>query len=113
MRNWILKFRAVDKKNFDEVKSGVKAIETRAATIKYHPIVVGDTLTFTCGKECLTKKVAKKFHWPSIDAMVQEVNFKKIMPSIESVDAMKKVYASYPGYDEKIKQYGIFGFELI
>jgi|SRR3989344_5459261 len=112
MKTWTLRFRAVDKDNFDEVKSGIKSIETRAGTIKYQPIAVGDTLTFICEKERLTKKVVKKFHWPSIDAMVEEVNFKSIMPLVESVDEMKKVYMSYPDYEKKIKEHGLLGFEL-
>lgn len=112
MKNWILRFRAVDKKNFDEVKAGIKSIETRAGTIKYQPIEVDDTLTFICGQERCAKKIIKKFHWASIDSMVKEINFKKIMPSVESVEAMKRVYASYPDYEEKIKRYGLLGFEL-
>ena len=39
-------------------------------------------------------------------------NFKKIMPNIESVDAMKKAYYSYPDYEQKIKDFGIIGFFL-
>lgn len=112
MKNWTLRFRAVDKNNFDEVKIGNKSIETRAGTIKYQPIEVGDTLIFVCGQEQCMKKISKKFHWASIDAMVKEINFKKIMPSVESVEKMKKVYASYPDYEKKIKEYGLLGFEL-
>ncbi|MFZ4500561.1 MAG: hypothetical protein ACOYMZ_03695 [Minisyncoccia bacterium] len=55
MKTWTLRFRAVDKKNFDEVKNGSKPIETRAATVKYQPIEVGDTLLFVCGKERLAR----------------------------------------------------------
>ena len=58
------------------------------------------------------KKIVKKFHWPSIDAMVKEIDFKKIMPSVESVDEMKKIYVTYPDYKQKIKKHGLFGFEL-
>ena len=112
MKNWTLRFRVVDKKNFDEVKNGVKSIETRAGTIKYQPIEVGDTLTFVCGQNRCVKKITKKFHWKNIDAMVKEVNFKKVMPSVKSVDEMKKVYASYPDSEKKIKEHGLLGFEL-
>lgn len=41
-------------------KNGSKSIETRAATIKYQPVEVGDTLLFVCWKERLSKKVIKK-----------------------------------------------------
>ena len=112
MKKWTLRFRAVDKKNFDEVKNGLKPIETRAGTIKFQPIPVGDTLTFVCGEDRCTKKIIKRFHWPDIDSMVKEVDFKKIMPSVQSVDEMKKAYTSYPDYEKKIKEYGLLGFGL-
>lgn len=112
MKTWTLRFRAVDKKNFDEVKNGSKPIETRAATIKYQPIEVGDTLLFVCGKERLSKKIIKKHHFSSIDAMIEKIPYKEIMPSVKSVEEMKKAYSSYSGYDEKIKELGIFAFEL-
>jgi len=112
MKNWTLRFRAVDKKNFDEVKSGAKSIETRAGTTKYQSIKVGDTLTFVCGQERCVKKIVKKFHWPSINRMVKEIDFKIIMPSVGSVEEMKKIYATYPDYDDKIREHGLLGFEL-
>jgi ASC-1-like (ASCH) protein len=112
MKNWTLRFRVVDKDNFDEVKSGAKLIETRAATVRYQPIEVGDTLTFVCGKERCMKKIAKKFYWSGVDAMVKEIDFKKVMPAVGSIAEMKKIYASYPDYDVKIKEHGLLGFEL-
>ena len=112
MKNWTLKFRAVDKDNFDEVENGTKRIETRAGTIKYQSIQVGDTLTFVCGESQCIKKIIQKFHWSSIDAMVKEIDFKKIMPLVKSVEEMKKVYAGYPDYEQKIREFGLFGFEI-
>ncbi len=112
MKNWTLRFRASDKKLFGELVSGAKSIETRAATIKFKPIEVGDTLTFVCGTERCVKKVMKKSHWKNVDAMLQEVDFKKVMPSVASVAEMKQAYASYSGYEQKIKEHGLFGFVL-
>lgn len=112
MKNWTLRFRQIDKKNFEEVRSGVKEYETRAATVKYIPIKEGDTLTFVCGKDRFTKKITQRLHWKSIDEMIKEIPFKKVMPSLNSVEEMKKVYASYPGYTEKIRKSGLLGFKL-
>lgn len=112
MKTWTLKFRAQDKDNFDEVRSGIKEYETRAGTIKYQPIAVGDTLTFVCGEEKFSKKITERHHWPSVDVMVKEIPFKKIMPFVSSVEEMKKVYAAYPDYEEKIKEFGLLGFKL-
>jgi ASC-1-like (ASCH) protein len=112
MKSWTLRFRAIDKKNFDEVKNGSKPIETRAATVKYQPIEVGDELMFVCDGEKFSKKITKKEHFNSIDEMIKKIPFNDIMPSVKSVDEMKKAYSSYSGYDEKIKEFGIFAFHL-
>ncbi len=112
MKTWTLRFRAVDKKNFDQVKNGSKPIETRAASVKYQPIEVGDALMFVCGKEKFSKKIIKKEHYDSIDKMLKKIPFNDIMPSVKSIEEMKKAYASYSGYEEKIKEFGIFAFYL-
>jgi ASC-1-like (ASCH) protein len=112
MKSYTLKFRQEDRDNFDEVRRGVKPIETRAATVRYQPIEVGDTLVFVCGEERFEKKVIKRYHWPSVDAMVAEIPFKHVMPDVGSVEEMKKAYSSYPDYDKKIAEFGLLGFEL-
>lgn len=112
MKNWILEFQEIDKQNFDDIRTSIKPIETRAATAKYQQIQEGDSLTFVCGTEQLSKKISRKFYWPSIDEMVTKIPLKKIMPHVSSVEEMKTVYASYLGYEEKIKEFGLVGFEL-
>jgi ASC-1-like (ASCH) protein len=112
MKSWTLRFRATDKEIFEDVRSGKKSVETRAATVKFKPIEVGDDLVFSCDGDKFSKRISKKEHFKSIDALVKKVPFKKIMPAAKSIDEMKKVYSSYSGYDEKIKEFGIFAFYL-
>ncbi len=112
MKTWTLRFRVVDKKNFDELKSGIKAVETRAATIKYQPIEKGDTLTFVCGKDKFSKTIIKKTHFKSIDAMFRKIPFKKISPDLKTKEEAEKRYYSYPNYKEKIEEFGLLAFEL-
>ena len=112
MKNWTLRFRQVDEARFEEVRSGLKSIETRAATIKYRPIQKGDTITFVCGKDRFTKEIATVQHFASPEEMVKKLPLQKIMPLVTSVEEMKKRYYSYPGYEEKIKEHGILAFEL-
>lgn len=109
-RKWILRFRAKDRGNFLEIKGGKKKIETRAATDKYRKILKGDTLVFTCGKERLEKKIKKVEIYRSLDAMFKAVNPKHIMPSVPTTTEMKKIYYSYPGYKEKLKEFGVIAF---
>lgn len=94
------------------MRSGVKVIETRAATPKYQPSAIGDEVKFVCGDDSFTRIISKKYQWKSVDEMVKEVPFKKVMPNVTSVEEMKGVYSSYPDYDQKIKEYGLLGFEF-
>lgn len=112
MKSYTLRFRAADKSDFKNVRIGLKSIETRAATVRYQPIRAGDELIFSCGGEKFSKKIAKTYHWPSVDAMAKEIDYKKVMPSVASVEEMKRTYASYTGYESKIKEFGLLGFEL-
>lgn len=107
-----MRFRAVDKARFDEIRSGLKSVETRAATIKYEPIEAGDSIKFICRKDSFTKHIAGKHHFKTIAAMVKKVPLKKIMPDIKTLAEMKKRYTAYPGYTEKIKKHGLFAFVL-
>ena len=100
------------KKNFEELKSGIKAVETRAASVRYRPIEEGDTLVFVCDKDKFSKTVTKKTYFKSIDSLLKKISFKKIMPSLKSKEEVKKTYYSYPNYKEKIKEFGILAFEL-
>lgn len=112
MKNWTLVFRAVDKASFEDLKSGVKSLETRAATPKYQKVEVGDQFTFTCAEDSFSKTVTKKQHWPSLEAMFAEIPFKRVSPDLDTVEAAIARYYTYPGYKEKIREHGILGFEL-
>lgn len=112
MTKHILKIRQVDKVVFDAIKNGQKSIETRAATDKYRKIKTGDVLVFVCGDEKLEKTVDKVNIYKSIDEMIRVINFKNIMPFVDSIDEMKKVYFSFPNYKEKISKFGLIAYKL-
>jgi ASC-1-like (ASCH) protein len=107
-----LRFRAVDRDRFEDVRSGVKAIETRAATERYKNIRKGDVIVIVCGGHRLTKKVKRARYFKSITAMACAIPSKKIDTRFVSLDAMKKIYYGYSGYKEKIKKFGIVAMEL-
>lgn len=112
LKSHILRFRVRDRKNFNEIKRGLKIVETRAATERYRKINAGDQLIFACGKSRLLKIVSRVRHFSTIDKMVKVLNFKKIMPSVENIAEMKNSYHGYPGYKKKIKKFGIVAFWL-
>ena len=112
MRKITLRFRAADKDNFKEIKDGLKTVETRAATTRYKDIQKGDILVMVCGKQRIIKQTKRVRHFKTIESMLKAIPLKKIMPSIKSVAGARKVYYSYQGYKEKIKEFGLMALEM-
>ncbi len=112
MKSHTIHFREQDKNNFDALQSGEKIIESRAATGKFVSIEVGDELVFECAGETFSKTVKKRYHWGTVEQMVADVPLKRVIPWVDTLQEAKAVYASFPGYEEKIKEFGILGFEV-
>ncbi len=112
MKKHSLKIRQVDKVFFGAIKEGRKTIESRAAINAYRKIKEGDILVFVCGNEKLEKKVKKVEYYKTIEEMTKTIDFKKIMPFVDSIEQMKKVYFSFPDYREKIDKLGLIVFRL-
>lgn len=112
MKTWTMRFREVDMARFEEIRRGEKSIETRAATVKYRPIAKGDRLIFACGSERIEKAIRDVRHFDTVEAMLENLPLEKIMPDVTSIEDVKKRYASYPDYEEKIREEGILAFEL-
>ncbi len=109
---YTLRFRAVNKDIFLDIKSGKKTVETRAATEKYKDIKDGDVLVLVCGKDRFEKQIKKAKIFKSIKSLVRVYPIKKIMPNISSEKELTTAYYSYPNYKEKIKKYGLVALEL-
>jgi ASC-1-like (ASCH) protein len=107
-----LRFRAVDKRNFDEIREGLKVVETRAATERYRNIRAGDSLVFVCGKRKLKKRIVRVRRFNSIAALFKAIPLKRVFPSLRTIADTRQAYFSYSGYKEKIAKFGIVAFEL-
>jgi len=112
MKQYTLRFRAKDKFNFLDLKRGAKNIETRAGTPKYRQVTAGDKLIIVCGKDKVTKTVKKTHHFRSLGALLKHFPLKRINPDLNTIAEARKRWYSYPGYKERIKQYGIVAWEL-
>lgn len=112
MKDHRLTFRTTDRDKFEEIAKGIKTIETRAATQKYKAVQSGDSLTFVCGNDRLTKTVAKVEHFNSLEEMFSKLPLNSILPSAKNLNEAKKVYYDFPNYQEKIEATGIIAFSL-
>lgn len=59
MTKYTLRFRAINKDTFLNIKSGKKTVETRAATERYRDIKDGDLLVLVCGENRFEKRIKK------------------------------------------------------
>ena len=108
--NRTARIRKADKGILEDLKSGRKSIETRAATRKFQSLAAGDTLTFVCGDERVTLRVRKVYRWKSVDAMARAISYKNVMPRAASLREVKAAYASWPRNEENIRKHGLLGF---
>ena len=108
----ILRFREIDRDGFNDIKTGKKKVETRAATKKYVGIKAGDMVKIVCGKDSVEKKVKKVTIFKSIPDMLKKYKPNKINSKTETKEELEKMYHSFPDYKEKIKEHGIIAMEL-
>jgi len=94
------------------MKDGTKSIETRAAKPRYMNVKKGDTLVIVCGAARIEKVVKKVAYFKSIAAITKAIPYKKINPAVSSIAELRRVYYSFPGYEEKIKEFGIVAWYL-
>ncbi len=112
LKEHVLRFRAVNLDTFFDIKRGIKTVETRAATPRYRKIKVGDMLVFVCGRERFKKKVTKVKLFKSITALFKFYPWKTVMTRGKTRAEAVAKYHSFPGYDEKIKEFGLVAFEF-
>jgi ASC-1-like (ASCH) protein len=108
----ILKFREEDRNIFDAIRDGSKRVETRAATEKYKRVSVGDILHFSCGKDEFEKTTVRVEYFKSIDDLLKKYSPNEINPNIKNENELRKMYAGFPNYSEKIEQFGLIAIEL-
>ena len=111
-KTYTLRFAAANVDTWNYIKNGKKKVETRAASVKYLPIKEGDTLVLSCKGKKFTKVVKKVTRFKTLAALFKVYKPSVINPDIKTADEMIKKYHSFPGYEEKLKEFGILAFLL-
>ena len=107
-----LRFRAKDRDTFEAIKEGRKKIETRAATDKFRKIKAGDIAVFVCAGRRFKKEISRVEIFKTIPALFKKYPLKIVNPFVKGIDEARDVYYSYPGYQEKIKKFGLIAMEF-
>ena len=105
-------FQEANRNTFEFIKNGTKKVETRAGNPEYLTIKAGDTIEFSCGADTVVRTVKKVSHAETVEHLFFMFKSQDINPEAYSYDELRARYASYPGYPERIKQYGILAFTL-
>jgi ASC-1-like (ASCH) protein len=111
-KKYTLRFRAINQKTWQNIKTGRKTIETRAATVRYKDIKAGDVLVLVCGKNRFEKRIKTVRKFKTVEDMLKKCKLKDVEPEAKSVEDLKAAYYSYPKYKEKIKKFGLVVLEL-
>ncbi len=113
MKKISVRFRAINRDTFYAIRDGIKTVETRSGSKKYKNVEAGDILVCVCGTERFERTIAGVRYFASIPEMLDVIPLEQIMPGPKTLAEVEKVYYSFPGYKEKIKQFGIVAFELV
>lgn len=108
-----LVFSAPNKDIYDMLRDGSKRVETRAATVKYQKLHAGDTIIFSCQGEIFSKAISRVRFFPSVGELLKEYKPEDINPMLHSEQEIVKMYYSFPGYREKIEQFGLIAIEFV
>ena len=108
----IIRFRAIDKDIFHAIHNGEKTVETRAYTPKYQNLAPGQRVTFVCENESITKLVASVRIFKDAEDLAASIRPGTIHPRAATADDLQKMYDSFPGYEDKIRDCGLVAWEL-
>lgn len=104
---------------YQDIKSKAKTIDTRAPDInagKILDIQIGDGIEFyavdsrfrrVSARPILKFKAIFVRHYPTLNQLFRNEDFKKIFPRAKDVPEAICVYNNFPGYSERIRKHGI------
>ena len=112
MKRFTLRFRKSDEAIFLAIKNGEKKVETRAATIRYKNMAIGDTVNFICGDKKFSRRISRAKYFKGILDMLRVYNITDISTTRKTKEELLQKYYSFPGYEEKLKKFGIMALEF-
>ena len=94
------------------IKQGKKTVEGRKAIPRWCKIKVGDTITFTDGKDDkFSVKVTGVNKYNSIEEYLISETLQRALPGIPTIEEGLKIYYQWSKEDD-IKKYGFLGIQI-
>jgi len=89
------------------IKGGQKTYEGRVNTRLFQEYSVGDTVTWSAGSSQVTTRITDRRRYPSFEAMLSDIGYKKMVPDAQSLEHAVSIYNNIPGYQEKAARFGV------
>ena len=105
-------FLPENRATFEAIQSGKKTIETRAGSPAYNLIRVGDVVEFSCGNDTFEKRVTSVQHYATLEELFAVYAPIEMNPAWTTYEEARVAYAVFPGYESRLKQYGVLVFKL-
>jgi len=118
MKTWVIEFREQDKATFERIKSGSKTIEARAlggpkSTKSYYDdIVVSDRINFLCEGRKILKEVSAVRKYQNLEDYLNKEDLENILGKGATKHSAKETLLGFPGYKERLTEFGIVAFEI-
>lgn len=109
----VLRFAKNHQATFEAIRDGRKSVETRAGSPNYATIQPGDELVLVCNGQRCSKIVKTVQKFASIEELLSAIPVSRIFPDqARSVEEAAAIYHRFPGYRERIAEFGLLAFEV-
>lgn len=105
-------FKEENKDIFEAILDGRKTIETRAMDPRYEGIAQCARVTFSCAGVSFERSVKSVTFFTSIEALLEVYKPEDINPKLHTGEEVRQMYMSFPGYEQRISENGLFAVEL-
>lgn len=93
---------------FSLIQTGIKPVEGRKNSPRYHQIQTGDFIEFSNGTDKFLAVVTEIRSYDSLEDYLMDVTFQKALPNVASFDEAIKIYHQWSTPNE-IQKYGFLG----
>lgn len=94
------------------IASGAKIYEARVNTDFYSNYQSGKIVVWRSGQSGIRTKIISRKWFPSFESMLNEINFKYLVPEAKSKEEANKIYNEIPRYAEKSKKFGVLALGI-
>lgn len=94
------------------IASGAKIYEARVNTDFYSNYQPGKIVIWKSGQSGVQTEIISRKWFPSFESMLDEINFKYLVPEAKSKEEANKIYNEIPRYAEKSKKFGVLALGI-